>query len=178
MDRCESCIIRKAEHWRIDTFELWCWRRLLRVLWTAWRSNQSILTEINPEYSLEGLMLKLKLQSFDHLVWRADTLEKTLMLGNIEGMRIRGWQRMRWYHGEGQRILASFSPWVFKQLVTTEKLNNNNNKAGFMPSGIWSSGTLNASFTKNELSIEFSLLTWNSNSQKQQEPHVEKIPGK
>ena len=86
----------KAEHQRIDAFELWYWRRLLRVPWTARRSNQSILMEINPEYSLEGLMLKLRLQYFDHLVQRANTLEKILMLGKIEGKRRRGWRRMRW----------------------------------------------------------------------------------
>ena len=96
---CESWTVKEAECWRIDAFELWCWRRLLRVPWTARRSNQSILKEINPEYSLEGLMLKLKLQSFGHLMWRADSLEKTLMLGKIEGRRRRGWQRMRWLDG-------------------------------------------------------------------------------
>ena len=88
---CESWTIKNAEHQRIDAFELWCWRRLLRVPWTARRSNQSILKEINPEYSLEGLMLKLKLQYFGHLMWRADSLEKTLMLENIEGRSRRGW---------------------------------------------------------------------------------------
>ena len=88
--------IKKAEHRRIDAFELWCWRRLLRVPWTARRSNQSILKEISPGCSLEGLMLKLKLQYFGHLMWRADSLEKTLMLGKIEGRRRRGQQRMRW----------------------------------------------------------------------------------
>ena len=93
---CESWTINKAEHRRTDAFELWCWRRLLRVPWTARRSNQSILKEINPEYSLEGLMLKLKLQSFGHLMRRADSFEKTLMLGKIEGRRRRGRQRMRW----------------------------------------------------------------------------------
>ena len=96
---CESWTIKKAEHQRIDTFELWCWRRLLRVPWTASRSNQSILKEINPECSLERLMLKLKLQYFGHLMWRADSFEKTLMLGKIEGGRRRGWQRMRWLDG-------------------------------------------------------------------------------
>ena len=93
---CESWTIKKAEHWWIDAFELWCWRRLLRVPWTARRSNQSILKEISPEYSLEGLMLKLKLQYFGHLMWRTDSLEKTLMLGKIEGGRRRGRLRMRW----------------------------------------------------------------------------------
>ena len=96
---CESWTIRKAESRRIDAFELWCWRRLLRVPWRARRSNQSILKEISPEYSLEGLMLKLKLQYFHHLMQRADTLEKTLMLGKIEGRRRRGQQRMRWRDG-------------------------------------------------------------------------------
>ena len=95
---CESWTIKKAEHWRIDAFELWCWRNLLRVLWTARRSNQSILKEISSEYSLEGLMLKLKLQYFGHLMQRADSLEKTLMLGTTEGRR-RGQRRMRWLDG-------------------------------------------------------------------------------
>jgi len=95
----ESWTVKKAEHWRIDAFELWCWRRLLRVLWTARRSNQSILKEISPEYSMEGLMLKLKLQNFGHLMWRTDSFEKTLMLGKIEGGRRRGWQRMGWLDG-------------------------------------------------------------------------------
>ena len=95
---CESWTIKKAERQRIDAFELWCWRRLLRVLWTARRSNQSFLKEISPEYSLEGMMLKLKLQNFGHLMERADSLEKTLMLGKIEGGR-RGRQRMRWLDG-------------------------------------------------------------------------------
>ena len=91
----ESWTIKKAECRRIDAFELWCWRRLLRVPWTARRYNQSILKKLNPEYSLEGQMLKLKLQSFGHLMWRTDSLEKTLMLGKIEGRRRRGWQRMK-----------------------------------------------------------------------------------
>ena len=98
MDRCESWTIKKAEHRRTDTFELWCWKRLLRVPWTARRLNQSILKEISPKYSLEGLMLKLKLQCFDHLMWRMDSLEKTLLLGKIEGRR-RGQQRMKWFNG-------------------------------------------------------------------------------
>ena len=92
---CESWMIKKAERLRADTFELWCWRRLLRVPWTARRSNQPIIKEISPEYSLEGLILKLKLQYFGHLMWRTDSLEKTLMLGKIEGRRRSGWQRMR-----------------------------------------------------------------------------------
>ena len=96
---CESWTIRKAERRRIDALELWCWRRLLRVPWTARRSNQSILKEICPRCSLEGLMLKLKLQNFGHLMRRVDSLEKTLMLGRIGGWRRRGWQRMRWLDG-------------------------------------------------------------------------------
>ena len=97
--RCESWTIKKAECQRIDAFELWCWRRLLRVSWTARRSNQSSLKGISPEYSLEGLMLKLKLQYFRHLMGRTDSLEKTLMLGKIEGRRRRGRQRRRWMDG-------------------------------------------------------------------------------
>ena len=94
--RCDSWTIKKAECQRIDAFELWCWRRLLRVPWSTRRSNQSILKDISPEYSLEGLTLKLKLQYFGHLMWRTDSLEKTLMLGGIGGRRRMGWQRMRW----------------------------------------------------------------------------------
>ena len=96
---CESWTVKKAESWRIDAFELWCWRRLLRVPWTTRRSNQSILKEISPGCSLEGMMLKLKLQCFGHLMRRADSLEKTLMLGGIGGRRKRGQQRMRWLDG-------------------------------------------------------------------------------
>ena len=99
MYACECWIIQKAEHQRIDAFELWCWRRLLRIPWTARRSNQSILKEMSPEYSLVGLMLKLKLQYFGHLIQRTESLEKNLMLGKIEGGRRRGWQRMRWLDG-------------------------------------------------------------------------------
>ena len=96
---CESWTMKKAESWRTDALELWCWRRLMRVPWTARRSNQSILKKISPEYSLEGLMLKLNLQYFSHLMRRTDSLEKTLMLGKIEGRRRRGWQRIRWLDG-------------------------------------------------------------------------------
>ena len=96
---CESWTIKKGVHWIIDAFELWCWRRILRVPWTARRSNQSILKEISPECSLEGLMLKLKFQYFGHLMWRTDSFEETLMLGKIEGGRRRGQQRMRWLDG-------------------------------------------------------------------------------
>ena len=137
---CESWTVKKAERWRIDAFELWCWRRFLRVPWTARRSNQSILKEISPEYSLEGLMLKLKLQYFGLLRWRADSSEKTLMVGKIEGRRRRGRQRMRWLDGitdlmdmnefgqtpgvgDGQGGLACCSPQGRKELDTTERLN-------------------------------------------------------
>ena len=130
MYECESWIIKKAECWRIDAFELQCRRRLLRVPWTARRSNQSTLKEISPEYSLEGLMLKLKLQYFDHLTWRTDSLEKTLMLGKIEGWKRKETtedEMVEWHHwldghefeyapgdGEGQGSLASCGPWVSK----------------------------------------------------------------
>ena len=131
--------MKKAEHQRIDAFELWCWRRLLRVPWTASRYNQSILKEISPEYSLEGLMLKLKLQYFGHLIRRTDSLEKTLMLGKIEDGRRREQQRMRWLDGitdsmdmslnklrgvdDGQGGLVCCSPWGCKESDTTERLN-------------------------------------------------------
>ena len=105
----ESWTIKKAECWRIDTFQLWCWRRLLRVPWTARRSNQSILKEISPEYSLEGLMLKLTLQCFAHLMWRTDSLEKTLILGKTEGRKRKGWQRMGWLDGITDLIDLSLS---------------------------------------------------------------------
>ena len=125
-------------NWRIDAFELWCWRRLLRVPWTSGRSNQSILKEISPGCSLEGLMLKLKLQYLGHLMWRVDSLEKTLMLGGIEGRRRRGWQdeMAGWHHridgrefewtlgvGDGQGGLACCSPWDHKESDTTDRLN-------------------------------------------------------
>ena len=106
---CESWTVKKAECRRIDAFELWCWRRLLRVPWTSGRSNQSILKEISPDYSLEGLMLKLKLQYFGHLMRRTDLLDKTLMLGKIEGWRRRGQQRMRWLDGITHSVDMSLS---------------------------------------------------------------------
>ena len=139
---CESWTIEKAEHWRTVAFELWCWRRLLRVLWTERRSNQSILKEINPGYSLERLMLKWELQHSGHLMWRSDSLEKTLMLGKIEGRRRRGWQRIRRLDDitdsvdmsfsqtpgdfEGEGSLEYLSSWDHKESDRTEWLNNNN----------------------------------------------------
>ena len=109
MHGCESWTIKKAECWSIDAFELWCWRTLLRVTWTARKSNQFILKEISCEYSLEGLMLKLKLQYFGHMMRRTDSLEKTLMLGKTEGRRRRGWQRVRWLDGITQSMNMSLS---------------------------------------------------------------------
>ena len=136
---CESWTIKKAERQRTDAFELWCWRRLLRGPWTARRSNQSILKEISPEYSLEGLLLKLKLQYFGHLMQRTGSLEKILMLGKTEGRRRRGRQRMRWLDGitdsmdmslsklwelvDRQGSLVCCSPWGRKESYTTEQLN-------------------------------------------------------
>jgi len=135
---CESWTIKKAECWRTGVFELWCWRRLLRVSWTAGRSNQSILKEISPEYSLEGLIMKLKLQDCGHLMGRADYLETTLMLGKIEGRRRRGWQRMRWLDGitdsmdmseqapgfgDGQGSLACVQTWVRHDWATELNMN-------------------------------------------------------
>ena len=110
---CESWTLKKAERQRIDAFELWCWKRLLRVPWTAKRSSHSILKETSPECSLKGLMLKLKLQYFGHLIWRADSLEKTLMLGKIEGRRKRGRQRVRWWDGISNSMdMSGWTPGV------------------------------------------------------------------
>ena len=109
MYRCESWTIKKAERWKIDAIKLWCWRRLLRVPWKARRSNQSILKKLSPKYSLERLMLKMKLQYFGHLMWRVDSLEKTLMLGRLGGRRRRGQQRMRWQDGITDSVDVSLS---------------------------------------------------------------------
>ena len=142
MYECEGWTIKKAECWRTEAFELWCWRSLLRVPWTTRRSNQSILKDINPEYSLEGLMLKLECQYFGYLMWGANSFEKTLMLGRIEGRRRRGQLRMKWLGGiidsvdmslskarnsKGQGSLVCCSPWDFKESDMTEWLNNYSN---------------------------------------------------
>ena len=150
MYRCESWTLKKAEHWRIYAFKLWCWRRLLRVLWMARRSNQSVLKEINPEYSLERLMLKLKLQNFVHLMWRVDSLVKTLLLEEIEGRRRRWQQRKRWLIGITSSMDMSLSKFweIVKDRVvqraavhrlqrseTTGGLNNSNKRSeGFTTS--------------------------------------------
>ena len=154
---CESLTIKKAEHRRIDAFELWCWGRLLRVPWTARRSNQSILKEISPGCSLEGLMLKLKLQYFGHLMRRADSFEKTLVMGKIEGRRRREQQRMRWLNGITDTIdmfeqtpgdsaeqgsLACCDSWGCKESDTTERLNRHikNQRHYFVNKGLSSQG--------------------------------------
>jgi len=142
---CESWTVKKAGHQRIEAFELWCWRRLLRVPWTARRSNQCILKEISPGISLEGMMLKVKLQYFGHLMWRVDSLEKTLMLGGIGGRRKRGWQRMRWLDGITDMSLSELRELVMdreawsavihggrKESDPTERLNWNELKLSYL----------------------------------------------
>ena len=141
MYRCESWTMKKAERRRIDAFELWCWRRLLRVPWTARRSNQYILKEISPEYSLEGQMLKLKLQHFGHLMWRTDSFEKTLMLGRIEARRRRGRQRVRWLDGITDTMDMSLSR--LRQLVMDRETWST------IVHGVAKSQTQLSNFTKN-----------------------------
>ena len=162
---CDRWTIKKAEHWRIDAFDLWCCRRLLRVPCPARRSNQSILKEISPGCSLEGLMLKLKLQNFGHLMRRVDSLEKTLLLGRIGGRRRRGWQRMRWLDGhlngrefewtlrvgDGQGGLASCDSWGHKELDMTEQLNWTETKASTLMEDV-TSGWLQDSWSTTLLS--------------------------
>ena len=160
---CESWTIKKAEHRRIDALELWCWKRLLRAPWTARNSNQSILKEISPGYSLEGLMFKLKLQYSGHLMRRADSFEKTLMLGKMEGRRRGGRQRMRWLDGitdsmdvnefeqalgdgEGQGSLACCRPWGHQESDMIKKLNNNKNTRRFLKHVNFSNGKSSYSF--------------------------------
>ena len=151
--------VKKAEHSRIDAFELWCWRRLLRVPWTARRSNQFILKEISPEYSLEGLMLKLELQYFGHLMWRTDSLEKTPMLGKIEGRRRRGRQRMRWLDSitDSWVWASSGSWWLAGKLSVLQSLGLQRVGHNWAPELNWLNGDAYACHLK---------FWWNSNKLK------------
>ena len=174
---CESWTIKKAEHRRIDASELWCWRRLLRVLWTARRSKQSILKEISLRYSLEGLMLKLKLQYFGHLMGRADSFEKTLMLGKIEGRRRRGWQRMRWLDGITDSMdmsLSQLRQWVMDREAWHAA------DHGVAKSWTWLSDwtELNTTLCKNSRINIFLKLAWIHVDMRQNQYNIAKLKNK